>query len=172
MSFHNDSLYKLDIRKDFDLAGNYPENISFRKQYKIVKDILATLKIDFTEYTVYRRGGVFKDCTWRKENGTIDFLGGNSFIIIFEDIKISFELDKIRSFEINKKTEERLNKGSVKIENSPWDGSVRQVEKYLKSNLKDPKSYESIEWGLCKKRIKDIAYIIRLGQKITLEGMP
>lgn len=33
------------------------------------------------------------------------------------------------------------------IQNSPWDGSVWQVKKYLKSSLKDPKSYEGIEWS-------------------------
>jgi hypothetical protein len=33
------------------------------------------------------------------------------------------------------------------IENSPYDGSVWQVENYIKQNLKDPDSYESIAWG-------------------------
>lgn len=33
------------------------------------------------------------------------------------------------------------------VYNSSWDGSVRQVEIYLKSNLRDPNSYEGIEWS-------------------------
>lgn len=33
------------------------------------------------------------------------------------------------------------------VENSAWDGSVQQVERYLKANLKDPDSYQSIEWS-------------------------
>lgn len=33
------------------------------------------------------------------------------------------------------------------VYNSSWDGSVYQAEAYLKRNLKDPDSYESIEWG-------------------------
>ncbi len=33
------------------------------------------------------------------------------------------------------------------VYNSRWDSSVSQVEKYLKQNLEDPKSYESIEWS-------------------------
>lgn len=33
------------------------------------------------------------------------------------------------------------------IQNSPWDGSVYQVKKYLKKNLNNPKSYESISWS-------------------------
>lgn len=40
---------------------------------------------------------------------------------------------------------------AAKVENSSWDGSVRQVEKYLKNSLKDPKSYESIEWSEVQK---------------------
>ena len=30
---------------------------------------------------------------------------------------------------------------------SAWDASVREVDKYLKANLKDPKSTEYIEWS-------------------------
>ncbi len=34
------------------------------------------------------------------------------------------------------------------VQNSPWDASVYQVENYLKRGyLKDPRSYESIDWG-------------------------
>lgn len=38
------------------------------------------------------------------------------------------------------------------VENSAWDGSVRQVERYLKDEvLKDPDSYQSIEWSQVQK---------------------
>jgi hypothetical protein len=33
------------------------------------------------------------------------------------------------------------------VHNSAYDGSVYEVETYLKINLKDPSSYESINWG-------------------------
>lgn len=36
------------------------------------------------------------------------------------------------------------------VKNSPWDGSVYQVTRYLKNTLNDPKSYESISWGEVK----------------------
>lgn len=32
------------------------------------------------------------------------------------------------------------------VSNSPWNGSVYQVEEWLKANLKDPGSLEIIEW--------------------------
>lgn len=33
------------------------------------------------------------------------------------------------------------------VKNNPYDASVRQVEHYLDDNLKDPDSYESLEWS-------------------------
>lgn len=33
------------------------------------------------------------------------------------------------------------------VRNSPWDGSVAQIERYLKNNLRDPDSFEAISWG-------------------------
>ena len=33
------------------------------------------------------------------------------------------------------------------VKNSQWDGSVYQVEAYLKKNLLDPDSYQGIAWG-------------------------
>jgi hypothetical protein len=35
----------------------------------------------------------------------------------------------------------------VTVQNSNWDGSVWQVESWLKHNLKDPDSYDAIEWS-------------------------
>ncbi len=58
--------------------------------------------------------------------------------------------EKIKiSEEVSKKMEERAN--LPKIENSAWDGSVYQVKNYLKKNLKDPDSYEGIEWSKVQK---------------------
>ena len=39
------------------------------------------------------------------------------------------------------------NVGAEPPRNSPWDSSVRQVERWLKAHLKDPDSYQSIEWS-------------------------
>ena len=40
--------------------------------------------------------------------------------------------------------------GAVEVTNSSYDASVSQVKDYLRKNLKDPKSYESIEWSKVK----------------------
>ena len=48
------------------------------------------------------------------------------------------------------------------VSNSGWDASVYQVERYLKDNLKDPKSYEAIEWSKVQKvNLSTHKYIVR-----------
>lgn len=39
------------------------------------------------------------------------------------------------------------SKKTETVMNSAWDGSVWQVEHYLKRRLKDPDSFEAMEWG-------------------------
>lgn len=55
--------------------------------------------------------------------------------------------------DVKKNREEIENR--PQIVNSAWDGSVWQVKNYLKKNLKDPDSYESIEWGKVIKEGKE-----------------
>lgn len=48
------------------------------------------------------------------------------------------------------------------VSNSAWDGSVYQVERYLKNNLKDPDSFEAIEWSpVSKVNLPTHKYIVR-----------
>jgi len=46
---------------------------------------------------------------------------------------------------------EQMFAGKLPVENSPWDGSVHAVERYLKRNLKDPDSFKAVEWTPVKK---------------------
>ena len=46
------------------------------------------------------------------------------------------------------------------VVNSGWDGSVYQVKSYLKSNLKDPGSYDGIEWSKVLQRSEN-GYMVR-----------
>jgi len=41
------------------------------------------------------------------------------------------------------------------VQNSQWDSSVQQVEDWLMENLRDPDSYESIEWYEVQKGVGD-----------------
>jgi hypothetical protein len=46
------------------------------------------------------------------------------------------------------------------VENSAWDGSVRQVERYVKRQLlRDPDSYQSVEWSKVQRQGE--GYIVR-----------
>jgi len=52
------------------------------------------------------------------------------------------------------------SKSSETVYNSSWDGSVRQVERFLKTNLKDPDSFEAIEWSPVNKQ-SDGSFMVR-----------
>lgn len=48
------------------------------------------------------------------------------------------------------------------VANSDWDASVYQVERFLKKNLKDPKSFEAIEWSrVTKVDLPSHKYVVR-----------
>lgn len=55
--------------------------------------------------------------------------------------------------------EESTYTPTVEVKNSGWDGSVKQVKDYLKYTLRDPDSYESIEWSEVKE--KSDGYYVR-----------
>ncbi len=47
----------------------------------------------------------------------------------------------------------------VEVKNNKWNGGVKQVEVYLERTLRDPDSYESIEWSEVKR--KDDGFYVR-----------
>ena len=47
----------------------------------------------------------------------------------------------------------------AEVKNNKWNGGVKQVEDYLERTLRDPDSYESIEWSDVKQ--KDDGYYVR-----------
>ena len=72
---------------------------------------------------------------------------GNTGLDFLKDIQD----DLNRKIQWDLKKEQQKKEKKVKVENSPWDGSVYQAKKYIKSSLKDPSSYESIEWSPVQK---------------------
>lgn len=97
---------------------------------------------------------------WRKNNIIIKisvlYAGSdiNSVTIEYENYPIISAISKANSKEliekIRKRAEAKARGGDVDVFNSSYDGSVSQVKDYLKKTLKDPKSYESIEWSKVK----------------------
>lgn len=99
---------------------------------------------------------------------TYVFTKGNMVITIHKlsdrrAIKVKYENRPITAG-IEKEIEaflerEKPDEFSVKVKNSGWDGSVKQVEDYLERTLRDPDSYESIEWSEVKE--KSDGYYVR-----------
>ena len=50
-------------------------------------------------------------------------------------------------------------KPKAEVKNNKWNSGVKQVEEYLERTLRDPDSYESIEWSEVKQ--KDDGYYVR-----------
>lgn len=141
--FHNDSLYYIDIR-DESLQNNKSE----KENYKNAIEFFMAQEIDLNSHNKIHEKN-WQKYTWSKPEQDIIFYYDNSLIIIFQDKLINDRIEntykKKATEEIRKGVERKEN--GTKIENSSWDGSVPQIKKYLKKNLKDPDSYESIEWG-------------------------
>jgi hypothetical protein len=68
----------------------------------------------------------------------------NCLIILVLFIVI-FGIAAIYEFYFNKNPIPASDKTKVQV--SSWDGSVSEVKTYLKNNLNDAKSYESVEWS-------------------------
>lgn len=47
------------------------------------------------------------------------------------------------------------------VTNSSWDASVKQVDKWLRDNLNDPKSLEIVEWSKVVKTEDGSGYLVR-----------
>lgn len=56
------------------------------------------------------------------------------------------------------------------IRNSEWDGSVYQVERWLKNNLKDPDSFEAIAWGKVERTTNGYSVWCRYRAKNSFGG--
>lgn len=74
---------------------------------------------------------------------TLDFIDKR----IEKDQENDPEYQKEKADQLNRIIESHRNDSNVEVKNSPLDGSVSQVKKYLKENLKNPKSFDAIEWS-------------------------
>lgn len=153
--FYNDSLYYIDIRE-----GSLQNNKSEKENYKNAIDFFKAQEVNLNAYNKIH-DKTWHNYIWSKPEHDITLLYDNFLIIAFEDKHISNRLIDAYGEKAIEEARKRLERkeNSITIENSAWDGSVFQVEKYLKKNLKDPDSYESIEWG--KVVETDNGYMVR-----------
>lgn len=90
--------------------------------------------------------------SWIIGNQEIKILDFGSFFHIYHFDYTSVTVEEL------KRREEEINR-RVYVGNDEYDGSVKQVVTYLRENLKDPRSYESISWS--KVMHKDNYYLVR-----------
>ena len=136
------------------------------KEYVTIHDfnaIVDTLKVAFGDNFAYlsteEPAKKYPTHYWRKENLLIrleaNFEHENQEILMrFTNMPVMHAIQegiRIKDKERNDRREKAIMaSGGVEITNSSYDGSVSQVKDYLKKNLKDPKSYEGIEWSKVK----------------------
>ena len=77
-----------------------------------------------------------------------------SLFIECENRPASFEVEYIKS-----ESSHKIIAPTASVKNNKWNGGVKQVEDYLERTLRDPDSYESIEWSEVK--TKDDGYYVR-----------
>lgn len=150
--FYEDKLYRLKIS-----SSSYPGDRLDASAYSKIETYLSQNfsswdKIDFLlSGAAEERTNVWY--AWFKDNMEVELAYRFDQVeVTYSNLPISEYLSKEATKKHVEEAQERAAAGpAAKVENSSWDGSVRQVEKYLKNTLKDPKSYESIEWSEVQK---------------------
>ena len=85
--------------------------------------------------------------TTYREKFTRLSLPAKAFIIIFGLAFLSPLLGKTGHHNQRANQNQAIRSEIDTVRNNPLDGSVHQVERYLKKRLKDPESFEPIEWS-------------------------
>ena len=88
-----------------------------------------------------------------KGNLTITVNRSGKIWIVCENRPVSIKIEE------EKRDNESSDIPTATVKNNKWNGGVKQVEDYLERTLRDPDSYESIEWSEVKQ--KDDGYYVR-----------
>ena len=167
-TFHNDTLCEYYLFIDHDTNNKLlPENTVNQ-----IIEYINNLFKDGGKHYYYETGSEY---LWSKENLLVTLEYRNEYFFEEDDhgYRITIDVENrpiVSEIEFQKRQKERESTHSaydtggsgtyVEVKNSGWDGSVKQVKEYLKySYLRDPDSYESIEWSEVKR--KDDGYYVR-----------
>ena len=149
--FINDSLYCIKVNNE---NKDFKNKASIKEKNKMAFEFFKNQKINLNAYgkTEEREDYYIFQMKNSLEKITLSLWSSlDNYVIMFEDKIITKRIDAIKDKRSKEKLEiERQKFDGTKriiVENSVFDGSVRQVEKYLKASLKDPQSYESIDWN-------------------------
>jgi hypothetical protein len=127
----------------------------------IIRYYKELLKNEYKYYDLPKAGISWHKHVWVKDNIVIEiqYRNGNEILPIMIEFENRPVTAKIEEAKRNELEESITPTPTVDIKNSLYDGSVKQVKDYLKYTLRDPDSYESIEWSEVKR--KDDGYYVR-----------
>ena len=158
--FYEDKLYNLNFKLvrsyNYDIESKDRDREDSISQAAIEDDLYSKInssyqKSSYYDYDPVSLGGTMFIADWFKGNQIIEFKKFSPIMMEAEISYINAPINNIVSDEESSKRQDEYNARSrmkdIGIENSTYDGSVSKVEAYLKSNLKDDKSYESVEWS-------------------------
>ncbi len=158
-SFFENKIYEFDVQLFY--KGSIQNHVTKEDFYSIAAYFKSVYGSDSLNY-IYTEKPISDYPThhWRKNN-----LYFKLYMVLIDDDLNSIALEyrngpayRAVVKGIQKRDQERRDKrekeimaaGAVNVSNSSYDASVSQVIDYLKKNLKDPKSYEGIEWSKVK----------------------
>lgn len=88
-----------------------------------------------------------------------------------ERLKAKTEADKKKKLEdAQRSCQAEKNKPAV-VANSGWDGSVQQVKRFLDKTLRDPASFEAIEWGSVRRTCDGYFVLVKYRARNGFGGM-
>jgi hypothetical protein len=141
VSFLNQSLIQFEISVEYN--NNVINEVTLRSDKKIsIEEIEKSLgEASFSEFEGENKNDRYgyDQYKWLANNQEITIL-----IFTYLDRGTFISIDDITNQKPIKKTTPA--KKEVIIQNNGLDGSVYQVEDYLKDNLKNADSYEGVEW--------------------------
>jgi len=99
-------------------------------------------------------------------------LSGFIILIVLSILNTIFRFSPTEEKDTNNKSSSKtyIKRHIDVVSNSPWDASVYQVEDYLKRTLKDPDSYQSIEWWKVKKTLLGFKVLHKYRAKNSFGG--
>ena len=166
--FHNDTLCQYYLFIDHDINNKLIPESTVNQIIQSINDIFK----DGGKYYFYETRSQH---LWSKGNLFVTLESDNEWFFMEDDYgykitidvenrptvsEIEFEKRKNENESTNSRYDTGGNSSYAEVKNSAWDGSVKQVKEYLKNSyLRDPDSYESIEWSEVKR--KDDGYYVR-----------
>ena len=157
--FYDGKLCSYEITIEGKISGDGLIPISNNDVKQICNHYKAILKEDYkfeafsesgisSNYYVITKGNLYIEIVEYKYTDHLRIECENSPVVY----EMKVEKWRKEATNINTGNDEIGNSPNVEVKNNLYDGGVKQVKDYLKYTLRDPDSYESIEWSEVKEK--------------------